>query len=92
MKRNLIAWLMAIGLSATGCAGMILQSMANQGELPSREKIEAIEKLGGKFFMCGQVSGPPPSGAVIWIIVPKDSNPNFTISDGCHLLPFASRP
>lgn len=80
------AVLLALLLSANGCTGMLIGNALNQGRDLTPEQIDAYNKVGSSVYGCLLVSGPPPSGATMFIIVPKGSTSPVKFGDGCHLL------
>jgi len=83
----LIVACLALFLSLTGCTGMLIGNALGQGQNLTPEQVEAYNKLGQKVYGCFMVVGPPPSGATMWIVVPKDAIVNPRFADGCRLLP-----
>lgn len=91
MRYFLLAIILACLLSLS-CSGILIHHALDQGQTLSKEQIQAYREMNMDVYGCFAVAGPPPSGGTIWIIVPKGSAVTFSISDGCRLLPFASRP
>lgn len=87
VKAILMAIALAVALSIAGCTSMILGNAFNQGRDLSPEQIDAIGKAGNVIFACVNLSGPPPSGSTVWIIVPKESGATVKFSEGCRILP-----
>ena len=86
MKTFINALLLAILLSATqGCATQLISKVA-QGDNLTPEQIKAYRESGHDVYGCFQISGPPPSGATVWVIVPKDTKVGFKFGDACHIL------
>jgi len=86
-KENLIiAAAIALFLSLYGCTGMLIGNALGQGQALTPEQIEQYNKLGQKVYGCFQVVGPPPSGATMWLVLPKEAiiQPHF--GDGCRLI------
>lgn len=86
MKAVLIALVLALVLSIAGCTGMLLGNAFNQGRDLTPEQIKAIGEAGNAIFACVNLSGPPPSGSTIWIIVPKESKATVKFGAGCQVL------
>lgn len=86
IENLIIAALIAMFLSLTGCTGVLTGNQYGRDNLTA-EQIKAYNDQGNKVYMCVQVVGPPPSGAVMHIIVPKDSVYQPRFGDGCRILP-----
>ena len=87
-KENLIiAAAIALFLSLYGCTGMLIGNALGQGQNLTPEQVKAYQEIGQKVYGCFQVVGPPPSGATMWIVMPKDAILHPRFGDGCRLLP-----
>lgn len=73
-------------LSLNGCIGGIMGNMLAPDQNLTAEQIDAYAKIGSKVYSCFVVTGPPPSGSVIHIVVPKDATVTFKFGDNCHLV------
>jgi len=82
----LIVACLALFLSLTGCTGMLIGNALGQGQSLTPEQVAEFRKQNQKVYSCTQVSGPPPSGMAIWLIMPAESQFNPKFADGCRLV------
>jgi len=73
-------------LALSGCTSMLIGNALNQGKDLTPEQLDAYNKIGSKVFSCLSVKGPPPAGATVFIIVPKDSNAVVKFGDNCQVI------
>ena len=87
MKPWLVASLLSVLLSASGCTGMLIGNALNQGQNLTPEQIKAYKDVGADVYGCFQIGGPAPAGNTQWIVMPigKGTPPKFM--DGCHISP-----
>lgn len=87
MRRNLLlAVALLTILALTGCTGMLIGNALGQGQNLTPEQVDTYNRIGSKVYGCFVVSGPPPSGATMWIVVPKDATVTAKFGDNCHLV------
>lgn len=77
---------MLAAVMMSGCAAQLMGNAIDNGQKLSAEQIEAYNKVGAAVYGCIQVGGPPPTGNMHWLIVPKETKsvPRFT--DNCHII------
>lgn len=80
MKRLILA-----ALLLAGCQGLTFIRALDSGQGLSSDQIKALKENNQDVYGCFQIGGPPPSGNMVWIIVPKGSPVNFRFSDNCHI-------
>jgi len=86
IENLIIAAVLVLFLSLVGCTSMLIGNALGQGQNLTPEQVEAYNKLGQKVYGCFVVVGPPPSGATMWIVLPKDAQMNFKFGDNCRVL------
>jgi len=82
----LLAALLIIVALLPGCTGMLIGNALGQGQSLTPEQVAEYRKQNQKVYSCTQVSGPPPSGMAIWLIMPAESQFNPKFADGCQLV------
>jgi hypothetical protein len=94
MKRVLVLTLLvsACAIYLFGCSGILLHHAIDKGDNLSPAQIREYSESGAQVYGCFTIGGPPPIGNTVWIIIPKGASINANFVDGCHLLPFATRP
>ena len=87
MKPWLVASLLSVLLSASGCTGMLIGNALQQGQQLTAEQIKAYNDVGSNVYGCFQIGGPPPAGNTVWLVVPKNSTaPLPKFGDNCHVI------
>lgn len=77
MKNLLLA---AILLSVTGCVGLI------GAQHLTAEQITAMKEYNGDIYACLSITGPPPLGGGIFLLVPKGVRPDIQFSPSCQII------
>ncbi len=90
MKHWLIAALLAVSLSASGCVASMLGGAPGKDLTP--EQIKAYSDAQMAVIGCVQVGGPPLAGNTQWVIMPKEYPMHFNFGDNCHIVPTAPAP
>ena len=86
IENLILAACLLLFLSLNGCIGGIMGNMLAPDQTLTPEQIDAYAKAGSKVYSCIVVTGPPPSGSVIRIVVPQDATVSFKFGDNCHVV------
>ena len=63
-----------------GCALTPLQA-----DRMTPDQIKAYSDANEDVYLCGSVLGPPPNGAVMFLVVPKGAAMNIQLSPTCQI-------
>lgn len=88
MIRSLVAAvLLAVLLSVSGCAANLISKALENGQALTPEQVEAYNKVGLDTYSCLKISGPPPSGVVVIITVPRTQpGRGINFSENCQVV------
>lgn len=87
MKKRIIltCGLLAV-LSLSGCVSALVGSDAYAKLTP--EQIKQMKDLQMDVYACASIAGPPPTGRVITIYVPRlDKRPDVKFGPDCQIMP-----
>lgn len=53
----------------------------------SSDQMQALKEYNqdGDVYICGIVGGPPPAGAITFLVLPKGTDAKITFNSDCHL-------
>ena len=81
MRTLLRTLLLLLALMTMGCA-ITAQNAASL----TPEQIQALREQGHEIVKCVQIGGPPPSGNVTVLVIPKDSRAHLKFAPNCSIL------
>ena len=93
--RKLLVITLLVGACAIylfGCSGILLHHALDKGDNLTPAQIREYRESGQSVYGCFSLSGPPGSGSMVWIIAPANAVVSLQWLDGCHIMPFATRP
>lgn len=72
-------------LSCNGCAFNLLRKVTQPEDI-TPEQIRAYNEVGLDVFMCFQISGPPPGGAMTMFLWPKNKPMHQMFGVSCQII------
>lgn len=80
-----LKWALVVALLLQGCAFNLLRRVAHPEDL-SPAQIKAYNEVGLDVFLCFQMSGPPPIGAMTFFLWPNNKPMNQSFGVSCQIL------
>ena len=74
---------MLLLLLLSGCAPFLA---AKEARDMTPEQIKAYSEQGMDVYQCLNISGPPPSGGVTLLIIPREAKAEIAFGNNCQLL------
>lgn len=82
MKPLIISALLAGLLSLSGCVMGLHKTLDYNAMSP--EQIKSLQELAMDVYSCVTISGPPPTGRAVYILVPRlDKKADVRFGEGC---------
>jgi len=75
--------MLVIGVMMSGCTAILT---AREAREMTPEQIKAYREQQMDVYQCANLSGPPPTGGLTFMLVPKDSKLNLAFGSNCSLL------
>ncbi len=90
LEKGCWAWLsillFLLAFFVFGCSGIALLHGIDSAQGLNPDQIKALRDTGHSVYGCFQIGGPPPSGNLVWIVVPQGTPVTFKFSDNCHVI------
>ena len=80
-----LLWIIGLTIIVLMISGCILATL-NQVKEMTPEQIAEYAKINMKVFVCFQLTGPPPLGAVTYMIMPNTATVDLQFNPNCSLM------